>query len=382
MTPAGQVSASESLARIMLRQLPGVGDLRFATLFEEFKSGEAALAAIRSRRANVSDAAWAALKRGAVEAEALRILERCDRFGIEIRHVGTTRYPERVHHPNDRPAMLFVRGNAELLFQEPAVAIVGARQATAVGRRMAERLGRELSEAGVTVVSGMALGIDAAAHRGALHGSGGTVAVLGRGPERAYPLQNAELFHRVAEIGCLVSEFPPETVALPSNFPRRNRIIAALAKAVVVVEASAKSGAMITVNHALELGREVCAVPGSVESAVAEAPNRLIQAGAHAVLDVSHVLAVIDWETVPTSRTSTQGDLWGAEAPGGGKAERLFRKIRMGGAPLALDGILEGTDLSPGEALGLLAHLELEGRIRREPEGWYVTSGTSGSWRE
>ena len=268
--------------------------------------------------------------------------------------IGAAAYPQVLLELTDPPPVLYLRGRLDLLAGR-RIAIVGSRAATPVGRRAAERISRDLSAAGVTVVSGMAFGIDGAAHRGALGECGGTIAVLGSGPDRPYPSAHRELYERIATEGLLVSEFPPGEMPRPYHFPRRNRIIAALASGVVVVEAARKSGALITVDHALDLGREVFGVPGSLENPQAEGVHALIREGAHLVTSAAEILETMGW--VPADL----GPLF-AEVEGSG--------IRLDRTPRSLDELVEGSGLSPAKLLSLLTRMEMEGRAVRGPEGW------------
>jgi DNA processing protein len=208
---------------------------------------------------------------------------------------GSPGYPTRLGDLHDPPARLFVRGGAPDALERPAVAIVGARSCSAYGAQVARDLARELAAVGVTVVSGLARGIDGEAHRGALAAGGMTVAVLGCGIDRDYPAAHAELARRIAATGAIVSEYPPGVEPAPFRFPARNRIIAALAGATVVVEARARSGALITADFALELGRDVFAVPGEITNALSVGTNDLIRQGATPLLsaeDVSSALGI------------------------------------------------------------------------------------------
>lgn len=263
------------------------------------------------------------------------------------------------------------------LLEAPAVGIVGSRKATAPGRRTAERIARDLSRAGVAVVSGMALGIDAAAHRGALEGPGGTIAVLGRGPDRAYPVANGALFRQVSEEGLLVSEFPPGTVPRAHHFPRRNLILAALSSAVLVVEAGRRSGALNTVGHAGDMGRDVMAVPGCVEWEQAAGTNRLLRDGAGLVLNARDVLEGASIRR-PLPEVGEQGSLLLAEEPrksgghGDDPGDRLV--ALLGERPLPLEELLPRSGLPVSRLLVGLTRLELEGRVLREADGWRVAS--------
>jgi DNA processing protein len=293
-----------------------------------------------------------------------------------MRLVESTReeFPRALREVAGMPPALYVRGalrDADAL----AVAVVGARRATPYGVEMAERLAGDLARRGVTIVSGLARGIDTAAHRGALRAGGRTIAVLGCGVDVVYPRENARLAAEIAERGALVSEFPPGTPPLASNFPRRNRVIAGLALGVVVVEASARSGSSITAGWAADLGREVMAVPGRATSEMSRGCHALIKDGA---------TLVESWEDVAGQLPSPWRDRLGALAPTGapgasdadGHREldgaagehrddiaRLLRAI--GEDPVSIEEIIEGSGVASGRAAALLLTLELEGRVRQ-----------------
>lgn len=198
-------------------------------------------------------------------------------------------YPPLLRHIPDPPLLLFALGRRELLGSS-ALAMVGSRNASIEGERNARAFARALSEAGITVVSGLALGIDAAAHEGALAGAGSTVAVVGTGPDQCYPARNRPLMERVAHDGCLVSEYLPGTPVRAAQFPRRNRIISGLCAGVLVVEAAAQSGSLITAHCALEQGRDVFAIPGSIHAALSKGCHALIKQGAKLVESASDIL--------------------------------------------------------------------------------------------
>ena len=270
-------------------------------------------------------------------------------------------YPSSLLELVDPPPLLFLRGRSRLL-TAPSVAIVGSRKATPLGRRVAENLGRILSGAGITVVSGLALGIDGAAHRGALGGAGSTVAVLGSGLDVVYPSSHRRLRDEIREVGLLVSEFFPPEQALPFHFPKRNRIIAALAQAVIVVEARERSGALITVDHALDLGRDILAVPGSVENSQARGSNALLRDGARLITDADAVLeelgALIPDEVAARSSPS---------APPALPPELQHLWTALSEEPQCLDHLAQKAVVSHGEALAGLTALELEGWAVRCP---------------
>ena len=209
-------------------------------------------------------------------------------------------YPELLAAIHDPPKRLYLRGDGSpRLLSCSAVTIVGTRSCSPYGAQVARRLGRELAAAGATVVSGLARGIDAEAHRGALEGEGATVAVLGCGIDRDYPRAHSALAQRIAASGLLVSEYEPGTEPAPWRFPARNRIIAGLARVTIIVEARARSGALITADFALEDGREVFAVPGEITSALSRGTNELLRLGAAPLIESGDVLAVLGLEEAP-----------------------------------------------------------------------------------
>jgi DNA processing protein len=235
-----------------------------------------------------ADSRWYAHLQTFDEAAYMRTLEHHG-----FRFLSSRRLPPLLRAIHDPPPGLFVRGDAELeLLGRPAVAVVGARACSAYGSSVARRLGRELAAAGVVVVSGLARGVDAEAHRGALDAGGSTVAVLGCGIDRDYPAAHAELARRIAQTGLIVAEYAPGVEPAPWRFPARNRIIAGLCAATVVVEARERSGALITADLAVEEGREVFAVPGEIGSALSAGTNALLKLGASPLTDAADVLDV------------------------------------------------------------------------------------------
>jgi DNA processing protein len=272
----------------------------------------------------------------------------------------TPAYPERLRQIPDPPLALAVRG--ELGPDELCVAVVGARRATEYGRRMAEALGRGLAQAGVTVVSGLAAGIDAAAHEGALEAGGRTIAVLGTGVDRVYPSWHRELAARVVRQGALVSEFPCGTAPLAYNFPRRNRLISGLSLATVVVEAAEESGSLITADYAGDQGRLVLAVPGPADAPSHRGPHRLIREGATLVTGVEDVLAAVAPQCADRLRTARAA----AAAATLSDVERRVLEL-MGGEGRHVDDLIRRADLAPGCALETLLALELRGLVAQLP---------------
>jgi DNA processing protein len=284
------------------------------------------------------------------------------------------RYPTALLALGDPPAALFVAGPLERLAVLAAgrvVAIVGTRRPSAYGLEMAHELGRALAAAGLTVVSGLALGIDAAAHRGALEGGGTTIAVLARGPEAAYPRLNRDVYRRVRAAGVVVAEVPPGTPAFRWSFPARNRIMAALAELTLVVEAGEPSGSLITARFAADLGRTVAAVPGRATAARAAGSNGLLRDGAHVVLEPADVLELLLGPGyAPVADAAPDPAVPTELAP---QLRAVLDAVETGDD---LDAARERTGLPPGELRAALARLELLGLVRRDGLGSYERAAT------
>lgn len=228
--------------------------------------------------------------------EAESIVEKAQKIGARIITYQDNEYPESLRQLNDAPPVIYALGNVNLLKHPATMAIVGARNASIGGRKMASRIAYDLTENDVLVISGMARGIDCAAHKGALYAKdkqGPTIAVLGTGVDEIYPPENKDVYHQIAEQGLLISEFPLGTAAQISNFPRRNRIIAALSAGTLVVEAGIHSGSLITAQQALEQGKEIFAVPGSPIESRSAGPNHLIKQGAILTENADDILNVL-----------------------------------------------------------------------------------------
>jgi DNA processing protein len=291
--------------------------------------------------------------------EATRIARDGDACGARLLLREDADYPAPLLELYDPPPYLFVLGDLGLLAR-PTVAIVGTRRATAYGERTTDVIATALATAGAGVVSGMARGIDAAAHRAALRARGVTVAVLGTGVDVAYPVAHRSLHRAIVERGLVLSEFPCGSGAAPASFPRRNRIIAALARLTLVIEAGDRSGALITADHAMDLGRDIGAVPGPVDSPQCVGSNRLIQTGAHAVLDSGDALSLMGLADPASRSTDISASLSGDE--------RVVWLALAAGAT-ALDTLTELTALAPSRALAAVTVLELGGLIETLPSG-------------
>ncbi|MBW3535055.1 MAG: DNA-processing protein DprA, partial [Gemmatimonadetes bacterium] len=269
----------EALALLLLAGLPGVGEATVRRLVETLGSGREALGAAPAAFAAVAGPAAEASRHGKEHRErAEGIVAWCERAGVRPLPLGAADYPATLLDLTGPPPVLFVRGDVALL-SRPGVAVVGARAATAYGRRSAERIAHLLARNGIVVVSGLALGVDGAAHRAALEAGGPTVAVMGNGPDRVHPAAHRGLARRIAERGLLATELPPGAEARSHHFPKRNRILAALSRAVVVVEAARRSGALITARLAGEMGRDVLAVPGPMDATTSQGSNWLLAEG-------------------------------------------------------------------------------------------------------
>ncbi|HWC03547.1 MAG TPA: DNA-processing protein DprA [Methylomirabilota bacterium] len=292
--------------------------------------------------------------------------------GARLLVLDDAAYPASLRPIDLPPPFLLVRG---ALVREDglAMAIVGSRQASAYGLRMAEELGADLGARGVTVVSGLARGIDTAAHRGALAESGRTIAVLGSGVDRVYPPENRRLAAQILESGALVSQFPMGTPPLPHHFPARNRVIAGLTVGTVVVEAAERSGALITARCAGELGREVYAVPGNVSSSGSHGTNGLIQDGAKLVQGWEDVVAEwpSDWRRA--LRTPPLRPAHGGETNAVEPGERAILAM-LGDDPVAVDAVVERSGLPSSQVSAGLTALELRGLVRRMTGQRYVRS--------
>jgi DNA processing protein len=284
-------------------------------------------------------------------------LAELERKGIRWLARGGRSFPARLGSIHDPPPGLFVRGSAELdLLDRPCVAVVGARACSPYGSIVAAELGRALARAGVVVVSGLARGVDAAAHRGALE-AGATVAVLGCGIDRDYPRAHRLLAAEIAERGLIVSEYPPGVEPAPWRFPARNRIVAGLCDATVVVEARERSGALITADLALDEGREVMTVPGEITSLLSKGTNALLRLGATPVTCVDDVLTALGVQPTPVKEAAIEPRLaavWAAVVD----------------APSGIDEVVRSTGLTPAVVAAALAELELAG-LAVQADGLY-----------
>ena len=335
----------------------------FGSIGELFGAGERSLAEFGFSRAAVERI------RG-VDWDAVRRDRDClEGIGARILPIGTRGYPERLAAIASPPPVLYCRGDPEVLVRAQ-VAIVGSRGATRGGRARARTLARELATRGLVVTSGLARGIDTAAHRGALDAGAQSVAVLATGANQVYPRSNVGLAGELLEAGALVTERGPFTPPIPSNFPRRNRLISGLSLGVLVVEASVRSGSLITARFAADEGREVFAVPGSVDNVLSRGCHALIRDGAKLVESVTDVLE--EFESLGGLREPAVGS--GATSPASAATNGLDGPARtvvdaIGYDPVTLDELVEASGLTSERLASILLALELDGRIELLPGG-------------
>ena len=345
---------------LRLTGTPGVGPAGCRALLAAFGLPDAIFGVPAARLREVVPAhVAAALARTPPHLQDLTARTRawCDEPGNHVVTLADTRYPPLLLETTDPPPLLYVKGDVGALTR-PAVAIVGSRNATVQGALDARGFAASLASAGHVVVSGLALGIDAAAHEGAL-GAGTTVAVIGTGADIVYPSSHRPLAHRIAEHGAIVSELPLGTTASAHQFPRRNRIIAGLSRGVLVIEAAARSGSLITARLASECGREVFAVPGSIHSPLSKGCHQLIRQGAKLVESVSDILEELGAPSPPV--------VGATGAPGAPETDPLLALI--GFDPVLPDELAARAGCTPARLSALLLDLELAGRVARLPGG-------------
>lgn len=339
----------------------------FGTIRGLFAAGDRELAALgfsRAAAAGMRGVDWDAVRR---ERDSL------GRLGVSLVPIGTSRYPARLAAISSPPPVLYCRGDPEVL-DCLQIAIVGARAATRGGRARARTLAGELAACGLVVTSGLARGIDAAAHRGALDAGGRSVAVVATGPDHIYPRSNAGLARELVEAGAVVTERAPGTPPLPKNFPRRNRLISGLSVGVLVVEASLRSGSLITARFAADEGREVFAVPGSVDSALSRGCHSLIRDGAKLVESVGDVLD----EIVHPGGLSAPRVVPHPAADGCGGTHGELGALEqgvldaVGHDPITLDELVACTRMPAGRLAATLLALEIDGWVEALPGGRYV----------
>jgi DNA processing protein len=363
---------------IALSFVIGVGSRTAALLIDRFGSPESVFAATTHalELAGLRDETIDAIKGSEALEKAGREIDELTRLGGEALILTDPRYPALLRETYDPPIVVYCFGDVALAFSQPAVAMVGSRRCSTYGRNVAEKLSRELAERGVTIVSGLARGIDSAAHRGALEGRGLTVGVMGTGLDAVYPKENRKLAARIAEHGALITEFPLATPPASQNFPFRNRVISGLALGVMVVEGAERSGSLITSRLAYEQGRDVFAVPGNITSAKSFGPNYLIKDGAKLVHTWQDVIEELPAEMKAAilsaergEKTAKQVSVDEVELAG---AERKILKMLNTDDPVHIDQLIAKAGMSLGELMGALLKLEMADRIRQLPGKSFV----------
>jgi len=360
---------------LILLSAPGIGPRTAARLCEHFGDPAGVLAASRSALSELGlkPACVDALKQPDTESVEA-ILNWGERPDAHLIAIDDPFYPPQLTEIADPPPLLYVRGDPALL-REPQIAVVGSRNPTSGGREITAELVRELAGWGLVVTSGLAVGIDGVAHAAALE-SGQTIAVMGTGPDLVYPASHLDLACRIAENGALVSEFPPGRGPLARNFPRRNRLISGLSLGVLVTEAALKSGSLITARCALEQGREVFAVPGSIRNPLARGCHGLIRDGARLVESAADILAELAPllnAALASASQSFPSPVAGMSAEGlHGDERRLLDALEFD--PMAPDELIARTGLPADQVMSMLLLLELNGHVSSVPGGRYCRS--------
>jgi DNA processing protein len=385
--PTLAISQEEELHWLALRMAPGLGALRSYRLIEKWKSPQAVFRASSSEleACGLSPALAHSITSGCSFEEAVDQQEAAREIGARVIPIYDPLYPQRLRDTYDPPLVLFARGRVELL-QSYAVAIVGTRRPSPYGLAAAERLSADLAQAGLTIVSGMARGIDTAAHRAALQCAADTIAVLGCGVDVLYPADNRRLFDELAARSLVVSEFPMRTPAYPQNFPIRNRIVSGLSLGVIIVEGAQYSGSGITARLAVEQGREVFAVPGNITSKMSWGPNLLIKDGTAKLVQewgdvVNELPAAIRRELV--NRGQRQILLEGGENSPTGEGQENLAPLQVLARKIInelqvdeskqLDELIETFEgVSSSELIAALFELEMNGLVRQLPGKRFV----------
>ena len=365
---------NELLYCLWLSGIKGIGCERAMDIYEKFGSFEAvynadkpALCGIHGIKDSMIDEIMKKDTSG-----AYNIMEKCEKEDIRIIPVFDENFPERLKHISSPPIILYTKG-AEVNFNEIApVTIVGSRRPSDYGCKMSFKIGYELAQAGAVVVSGMARGVDSLSQRGAIKAGGITVAVLGTGCETAYPAENRDLKELIENNGCVISEYSPGMMALPSNFPRRNRIMSGLSAAVVFIEGEKNSGTLITARCALEQGRDVFCLPGNIDNPLSYAPNMLMKEGAYVMTDPSDVIDALNREydtELLESAAETHMENAAALLPPEQKeiVSLLSRKT-----PVHIDDICGGCSLDTARITQNLMLLEIGGMVKSMPGRYYL----------
>ena len=362
---------------IALSLITAVGSRTAASLLDQFGSPSACFNASSSalESAGIRDDVIDQLKGLEPRLRAEEQLKKVEELGAIVITQADTNYPSLLRETYDPPVVLYCLGNIEAAFR-PTLAIVGSRHCSTYGRNVAEMLARELSARGVTIVSGLARGIDSSAHKGALEGKGYTIAIIGTGLDETYPKENKRLAEEIKEHGALLTEFPLATPPLPQNFPFRNRIISGISLGVMVVEGAERSGSLITARLAYEQGREVFAVPGNITSSKSFGPNYLIKDGAKLVQSWRDVVEefplIIKTKILSEEKPNAEPKQLSMDEIALTESERkVLDKIKYD-EPIHFDRLVNLTKLGFGELNSALINLELAERIRQLPGNYYA----------
>jgi DNA processing protein len=354
---------SETAFWLAISRVPFIGPARVERLLQTFGSLSAAWAApAEELRVALESRSLSELLAARSRIDPAGDLDRLRRLGISAVHPGHPSYPRLLAEISGRPSLLYVRGELAAA-DDTSVAIVGTRRATPYGRQAAERTAAELAQAGITVVSGLARGVDAAAHRAALEAGGRTIAVLGSGPDVIYPAEHRRLAEQILESGAILSEFPPGAKPDAQNFPARNRIVSGMTLGTLIVEAPARSGALITASFAADQGREVFVLPGSIFAQTSEGTNALLRDGARLVRDGADILEDLGLGGGGSVATQSQMVLDDNE-------RRLY--AALGKEARHIDELAEEAGLSAGAASALMLTMELKGLVRNHGAQYYV----------
>lgn len=393
---AAAASSEAQLHWLALHLTPGLGARSAYRLVQIFGHAErimhASASEIHAAVPRLPKAVVASVEAGIAFEDAALEQRKAEAAGAVIITIDDPRYPDRLKEIDDPPILLYALGRTDLL-KQPSVAVVGTRRPTPYGRAAAEKLSRDIVELGVTHVSGMARGVDACSHRGALAGGGDTVAVLGTGVDRPYPRENQKLYREILERGLVVSQFRMGESPFAQNFPKRNRIIAGVSYATLVVEGAQYSGSLITARLAMEQNREVLAIPGPITSKPSWGPNLLIRDGAKLVQEATDIVEELPYEVRLNLKPRMEAAMAGAEGSDGGLGDgaeagdghstpamdmisaagrKVFRVLRVDEA-VHIDAIIrECGDEPPAEVLAALSELELFGGVRQMPGKYFV----------
>ena len=355
---------------LALHRTPGVGPVTFARLLTQFTDPEAVFTKLNTAE-NISARTRSAL----LEPDWNQIEQDLAWFDEPDRHIITLqdpRYPALLKQIADPPSLLFVQGDVDLVSQWQ-IAIVGSRNPSASGRDTAYEFARYMAQMGLTITSGLAMGIDAAAHQGALAGQGKTIAVIGTGLDRVYPAKHRDLAHDIASAGAIVSEFALGTAPRAENFPRRNRIISGLSLGTLVVEAALQSGSLITARMALEQGREIFAIPGAIHNPLARGCHQLIRDGAKLVETAQDILEELGPLAGVQGEEKVNIDI--AESEIELDDDYLLLLNQLGYDPIQIDLLIERCRLTADVVSSMLLLLELQGQVESLPGGRYVRTG-------